>query len=59
MRTAAKWISLIALVAVALSPVLFMTGACAQSQMKSAALAATLVWFITAPLWIRRAEDQK
>jgi len=57
MRTTAKILSMVALAAIVLIPVLFLTQTITQSQMKTAALLATIGWFVTAPLWIGRAEE--
>lgn len=57
MRCVAKALSWAALAAVTLAPVLFLTQSITQSQMKVIALAATVVWFIAAPLWIRSVES--
>jgi hypothetical protein len=54
MRLVLQIVSLAALCATALAPVLFLTGKLSLPQTKLAMLLATIVWFATAPLWMDR-----
>lgn len=58
MKTAAIILSLIALALTIVPPLLFLTGGLAgdgaESLMKTLMMAGTVLWFATAPLWMRR-----
>jgi hypothetical protein len=54
MRIVLQILSWAAIVATILPSVLFLTGRIDLEQSKWALLAATLVWFATAPLWVGR-----
>jgi hypothetical protein len=42
-----------ALLGTIVPPLLFLTGSLGQDAMKLAMLASCLVWFVTAPMWMR------
>lgn len=52
MRSLAKTLGLLALVATILPPALFMFKVMPLEPMKWIMLAATVVWFATAPFWL-------
>ena len=54
MKTIAKLISLIALVAVTLPCILYFAGSIEHETVIATALAGTIVWFIATPLWMGR-----
>jgi hypothetical protein len=56
MYTFAKTLGLLALAATILPPVLFMMKILPLESMKGIMLAATVVWFVTAPLWMKTDE---
>lgn len=53
MKTAAKILAPLALVATIVPPVLFLCQAMGEGPMKATLLAATVVWFVTAPFWLK------
>lgn len=55
MKPIAITIGALALLATIIPPVLFMNGQLAQDTMKLTMLIACLVWFITAPMWMKAA----
>ena len=54
MRQAARMVSLAALVATILPPVLFFAGGMDLDTMKRWMLVATVAWFAATPAWMRR-----
>lgn len=60
MKSAAMFLSLIALLLTLLPPLLFMTGGlpgeagAGESLMKNLMMGGTLLWFATAPLWMKK-----
>jgi hypothetical protein len=54
MRPIAKSLGLLSLLGTGLPPALFMFKVLPLEPMKAIMLAAALVWFLTAPLWIGR-----
>ena len=54
MKNAARAISLVALVATILPPLLFFAGRMDIDTMKSWMLAATVAWFAATPVWMER-----
>ncbi len=56
MRTFSKYLGIVALAGTILPAVLFMFKLLPLDTMKAVMLVATLVWFVTAPLWIGRNE---
>lgn len=58
MKTAATILSLIALALTLVPPLLFLTGGLpgddTDSYMKNLMMAGTVLWFATAPVWMRR-----
>jgi len=54
MRSPAKLISLIALVATIVPSVLYFTSAIGHDVVKWTALAGTVVWFTVTPMWMGR-----
>lgn len=54
MRQVVRLVSLVALVATILPPVLFFSGGMDLDTMKLWMLAATVVWFAATPVWMRR-----
>ena len=54
MRKALQFLSLAALAAVILSPLLYMADAVARPTMNAWMLAGTALWFATVPLWMGR-----
>jgi hypothetical protein len=56
MYALAKTLGLLALAATILPPVLFMMKILPLESMKGIMLAATAVWFVTAPLWMKTDE---
>ena len=54
MRTAAKLVSLVSLVATILPPVLYFTGALDLAAAQGWMLAATVAWFAATPVWMDR-----
>jgi len=53
-KTAAKLISLVSLVATILPPVLFFTGQMSLDATKLWMLVATIAWFAATPVWMDR-----
>jgi hypothetical protein len=53
MKSLAKVLGLLALVATILPPALFMFKLMALETVKWTMLAATVVWFVTAPVWMK------
>lgn len=53
MKTLALPVGLLALVGTIVPPVLFMLGHMEQSPMKTTMLVSCIVWFITAPMWMK------
>lgn len=54
MKRAAQLVSLAALVATILPPVLFFYGQMGLEPMKASMLAATVAWFAATPVWMRK-----
>ena len=54
MRTAARLVSLVSLVATILPPVLFFTGHMNLDATKLWMLVATIAWFAATPVWMNR-----
>jgi hypothetical protein len=55
-----RWLPLISMAGLALvivPAVLYLTGTITKDLMTTLMLAGTVVWFVTAPLWIGRGED--
>jgi hypothetical protein len=52
MKRLAQWVSLLALVGTILPALLFFAGRIQLDQVKFWMLAATLAWFVAAPLWM-------
>lgn len=57
MRSLAKIIGLLALGGTIVPPALFMFKVMPLEPMKIAMFIATLLWFVTAPLWIGREQE--
>ena len=55
MKPIAITIGALALIATIIPPVLFLNGQLAQDTMKHIMLIACLIWFVSAPLWMRAA----
>jgi hypothetical protein len=53
MNAIAKLLAPLSLVATILPPVLFLFHAMSEGAMKVTMLAATIVWFVTAPFWMK------
>lgn len=53
MKAIALPLGLLALVGSILPPILFMLGMMGHEPMKHLMLASTLVWFVTAPMWMK------
>jgi hypothetical protein len=53
MNTLAKFLAPLALVATILPPLLFLFKALGDGPMKAIMLAATILWFTTAPFWMK------
>ncbi len=53
MKSTAMTIGAVALLGSILPPVLFLNGQLAQDPMKATMLVACLIWFITAPMWMK------
>jgi hypothetical protein len=53
MKTAAFPVGILALVGTILPPVLFLLHQLEVEPMKNIMLVSTLVWFITAPMWMK------
>jgi hypothetical protein len=56
-KAAAKWLALLALLGTITPPVLFAFRLLGESPMKWSMLAATLLWFGTAPFWLKGGES--
>lgn len=56
MKTPLKIISWLAIATTVLVPVLFLNGNIGLDRVKLLLTLATLVWFATAPFWMKRAE---
>jgi hypothetical protein len=54
MKNAARVVSLVALVATILPPLLFFADVIGLEAMKTWMLAATIAWFAAAPVWMDR-----
>jgi hypothetical protein len=54
MKSLAKWISLVSLIAVIVPSLLFFAGAVDHNMVKWTALLGTISWFIATPLWMGR-----
>jgi len=57
MKAISKILAPLSLVATIVPPVLFMMKAMPANTMKAILLIATVVWFATAPFWLKGAED--
>jgi len=57
MRTAAFWVSMLALVATVAPALAYTAGRLDLDQTKLALAVAALVWFVSAPLWMGRAPE--
>ena len=57
MKLNLKIISLVSLLAIVASGVLFFRGAVSQEVMKAIALIATIAWFIATPMWMGREQS--
>ncbi len=57
MKIAAKVLAPLALAATILPPLLFLFKAMGEGPMKLAMLCGTIVWFATAPFWLRGGAD--
>ena len=55
MKPIAITIGALALIGTIVPPVLFLNGQLAQEPMKITMLIACLVWFVTAPMWMKAA----
>ena len=53
MNTLVKFLAPLALVATILPPLLFLFKALGDGPMKAIMLAATILWFTTAPFWMK------
>lgn len=53
MKTIAMPLGLLALAGSIVPPILFMLGLLGQEPMKQLMLASTVVWFVTAPMWMK------
>lgn len=53
MKSIAILIGAVALLGSIVPPLLFMTGSMEQDAMKLAMLLSCLVWFVTAPMWMK------
>ncbi|MBL9129276.1 MAG: hypothetical protein JNL97_16620 [Verrucomicrobiales bacterium] len=53
MTQAAKILGLLSLAGTIVPPVLFLTQAMSEGAMKACLLVSTVVWFATAPLWMK------
>ena len=57
MKALAKILAPLSLVATILPSVLFMCKVMGERPMKGTMLVATVVWFVTAPFWLKGAEE--
>ena len=57
MNAVAKILAPLALVATILPPLLFLFKTLGEGPMKAAMLVATIVWFATAPFWLKGGEQ--
>ncbi|MFU8894376.1 MAG: hypothetical protein ACNA8L_12200 [Luteolibacter sp.] len=55
MKPIAITIGALALLATIVPPLLFLTGSMEQDTMKLAMLVSCLLWFVTAPMWMKAA----
>lgn len=53
MKSLAKTLGLLSLAGTILPPVLFLMGTMAEGAMKLIMLLSTVLWFATAPLWMK------
>jgi Na+/proline symporter len=56
-KAISKILAPLSLVATILPPLLFMWKRMDAASMKAIMLAATITWFVTAPFWLKGAED--
>ena len=59
LRKIAQWVSWLSLVVLVAPSVLFLAGKIELDRVKTIMLIATIVWFISASLWMWNSEDQK
>jgi hypothetical protein len=53
MKSIALPLGILALLGTIVPPLLYLTGSLADGPMKLAMLASAIVWFVTAPMWMR------
>ena len=58
LRKIAQWISWLSLVALVAPAVMFLAGMVELDQVKTVMLIATIVWFISAAMWMWNSEDE-
>jgi hypothetical protein len=56
MKTAAQIVSWLALAATILAPMIYLAGTMTLATMITCLNAATIVWFIATPIWMKRSE---
>jgi hypothetical protein len=57
MKSVAKILAPLSLVATVVPPLLFMLRAMSEGPMKAIMLGATVLWFVTAPFWLKGGAD--
>jgi hypothetical protein len=57
MKSAAKILAPLSLVGTVLPPLLFLCRALNEGPMKAIMLAAAILWFVTAPFWLKGGAD--
>lgn len=57
MKTAARYVSYLALALTVVPPALFAAGSLGDGAMKAAMLVGAVLWFVTAPQWMHGAGD--
>jgi len=58
LRKIAQWISWLSLVALVAPSIIFLAGKMELDRMKTVMLIATIVWFVSASLWMWNSEDE-
>ena len=58
LRKIAQWVSWLSLVALVAPSIIFLAGKMELDRMKTVMLVATIVWFISASLWMWNSEDE-
>jgi nitrate/nitrite transporter NarK len=59
LRKIAQWVSWLSLVALVAPSIIFLAGKMELDRVKTIMLIATIVWFISASLWMWNSEDEK